>query len=781
MNTFCLSSFSCPTLRAARWPAFIVFSLILNGCHQDPHSSAEKHYAKAQLYLQQKQTEAALIELSRAVQLSPEMAKAHRDLANLCLQRREPINAVNELLLAIRYDSANHEAYTMLGELLLRTHDLKKAKEIAGEMIEKWPDDRVAKLILAEGMMASGDSIKARELVNQVVKEDSKNARAFFDLAKLDLQSQQWGHAEKNLRLTWEFAPADLVAPLLLSRALEARGNPAEAASVLNRLTEAHPEKVDPFYALAGFYVRQKKLDQAEQSFKRIQVLGRGNARDRTSLATFYEATGQTEAAEREFRRILAEQSDNKIVLRRLAEIKISLNKRDEARQIANDLINKDPKDWEALLLLARLDVDDGKSDQALQKLNQAKAIHPESPTLDFLIARCYLLEGKTELAKASLGELLNIAPDFFPARIIMAALELKSGETRIAIQDLNRALEHKQSTLTPYLLLSQAYTIQGDFGLAEDNLNRLRDPKISMADQAMVLQTLAWVKLRQQHYPEAIQLCRKSLNMGPLMLDGLRILALSYAGNKQSEQGLKAVEALLANSDHWAAGQQLLGELALQANKLDIAEKAFQKELQINPQSTTAIYGMAGVQRDRGQYDASRESFERFASAEPDNAAVYVQLGGLAEIRKDWPRAISQYETALKLDSKYALAKNNLAWLYAEHGGNISVALRLAQEARSALPKDPHVADTLGWLLVKMGAAPSAVPYLKECTGAIPANPAYHYHLGTAYFNAGQTEQAKQELRTALRLRGSFEGSDQTKKVLDSIEASTSISVIKP
>jgi len=68
----------------------------------------------------------------------------------------------------------------MLGELLLRTHDLKKAKEIAGEMIEKWPDDRVAKLILAEGMMASGDSTKARELVNQVVKEDSKKCSCVF-------------------------------------------------------------------------------------------------------------------------------------------------------------------------------------------------------------------------------------------------------------------------------------------------------------------------------------------------------------------------------------------------------------------------------------------------------------------------------------------------------------------------------------------------------------------------------------------------------------------------
>lgn len=156
----------------------------------------------------------------------------------------------------------------------------------------------------------------------------------------------------------------------------------------------------------------------------------------------------------------------------------------------------------------------------------------------------------------------------------------------------------------------------------------------------------------------------------------------------------------------------------------------------------------------------------------EPGNAAVHVQLGALAEIKKDWPQAISQYETAIKLDSNSAVAKNNVAWLYAEHGGNIAVALRLAQEARSALPKDPHVADTLGWLLVRMGSAESAIPYLKECVAAIPANASYHYHLGTAYSKAGQKEQAKHELRTALRLQESFEGSDDARKALDAINA---------
>jgi hypothetical protein len=72
------------------------------------------------------------------------------------------------------------------------------------------------------------------------------------------------------------------------------------------------------------------------------------------------------------------------------------------------------------------------------------------------------------------------------------------------------------------------------------------------------------------------------------------------------------------------------------------------------------------------------------------------------------------------------------------------------------------------------MGSAESALPYLKECSGAIPANPSYHYHLGTAYLNIGQTEQAKQELQTALHLKNSFDGSEQAKRTLETIKAAS-------
>jgi Tfp pilus assembly protein PilF len=126
------------------------------------------------------------------------MAKAHYQLAKLYLQRRETSNALNELLFAIRYDSEDHEAYTILGELLLRGRDFNRAKEIAGNMVEKWPNNLVATLISAETTLDTGDWPKARDSVEQIMKEDPKDARASFDLARLDLQSKQWRSAETN-------------------------------------------------------------------------------------------------------------------------------------------------------------------------------------------------------------------------------------------------------------------------------------------------------------------------------------------------------------------------------------------------------------------------------------------------------------------------------------------------------------------------------------------------------------------------------------------------------
>jgi len=72
-------------------------------------------------------------------------------------------------------------------------------------------------------------------------------------------------------------------------------------------------------------------------------------------------------------------------------------------------------------------------------------------------------------------------------------------------------------------------------------------------------------------------------------------------------------------------------------------------------------------------------------------------------------------YERLLAMDRHAAIAANNLAWLYAEAGGNIDQATDLAQMAKSLAPDQPAFNDTLGWIYYKKDLVEQAVPLLQQ------------------------------------------------------------------
>ena len=113
------------------------------------------------------------------------------------------------------------------------------------------------------------------------------------------------------------------------------------------------------------------------------------------------------------------------------------------------------------------------------------------------------------------------------------------------------------------------------------------------------------------------------------------------------------------------------------------------------------------------------------------------------------------------------AVAANNLAWIYAEEGGNLDRALQLAQTAKAALPKSHEVNDTLGWIYVKKGLGSLAVPVLLQSVQAVPGNASYHYHLGMGYVSKGDPVKARASLERALALSPTFDGADAARQAL--------------
>ena len=101
-------------------------------------------------------------------------------------------------------------------------------------------------------------------------------------------------------------------------------------------------------------------------------------------------------------------------------------------------------------------------------------------------------------------------------------------------------------------------------------------------------------------------------------------------------------------------------------------------------------------------------------------------------------------------------MAKNNLAYLLTESGGDLDRALELAQQAKEQMPDDGSAADTLGWVLLKRGVPSAAIGYLQEAVEQFPAE-AFEIqgivsnHLAQAYEQNKEADKALAESRKSV------------------------------
>ena len=131
----------------------------------------------------------------------------------------------------------------------------------------------------------------------------------------------------------------------------------------------------------------------------------------------------------------------------------------------------------------------------------------------------------------------------------------------------------------------------------------------------------------------------------------------------------------------------------------------------------------------------------------------------------------LESYQKILDINKNFSPAANNLAWNYAEYGGNLDIALGLAQKAREADSNNPSYGDTLGWIYYKKGGYGTATALLQESSERSKnANPTILYHLGMARWKNGDLAGAKDSLSKALTLNASFPESDEAKKALSAI-----------
>jgi tetratricopeptide (TPR) repeat protein len=241
----------------------------------------------------------------------------------------------------------------------------------------------------------------------------------------------------------------------------------------------------------------------------------------------------------------------------------------------------------------------------------------------------------------------------------------------------------------------------------------------------------LGAVLSRRGNYPDAEKAYEASLALAPDYAPALSGLAEILVKQGRAKQASARIGLRVAAQPGSYQLQVAKAEFCIAQKAWPCAERSYQEALALNPYYVNGYLALAPVYAATDRPSKVIQEHETARSKFPDYPPTYVLLAQVYEYVGDVNRAQQTYERALTVDPNFYLAQTNLARLYADHGGPLDEALKLAQRAKVAQPDDPNVNDALGWIYYKDGLYRSAVPVLEAAVAKSPQVGKFQFHLG--------------------------------------------------
>ena len=221
----------------------------------------------------------------------------------------------------------------------------------------------------------------------------------------------------------------------------------------------------------------------------------------------------------------------------------------------------------------------------------------------------------------------------------------------------------------------------------------------------------------------------------------------------QQTPMAVARVQQFVDANPNNAQGHMILGALQFYSKNSSAAQAEFERAIQIDPKDVQGYLRMGGVYQEKNQTDAAIGQYQKALDLRPRSAPLITFVGNMYLEKNDLETARKYYARALEADPNFAVANANMAWVDAQEGRDLDVALGMAQKAKSLMPEVATISDTLAWVMYKKGDYSGAIPLLQECVKKSPDSAQFRYHLGLALMAAGQKESGIAQLQAALQM----------------------------
>jgi tetratricopeptide (TPR) repeat protein len=213
-----------------------------------------------------------------------------------------------------------------------------------------------------------------------------------------------------------------------------------------------------------------------------------------------------------------------------------------------------------------------------------------------------------------------------------------------------------------------------------------------------------------------------------------LLVLGREHYAKREFEKAEQMLRMVLEEEDRYADVHDMLGVIAHSRGNFLVAERHFERALEINPSYTEAALNLAVTYNDRGKYEKAREVYSRIKVGPSGTAAGLDPFarGKIANMHADVGQAyhdaglareaIVEYEKATALCPQFADLQTKLGALLREI--NDLPGARTRYEA--ALQQKPNYVPArlqLGVILLSLGDPKGAEEHWRHVIGIEPEN----------------------------------------------------------
>jgi tetratricopeptide (TPR) repeat protein len=388
-----------------------------------------------------------------------------------------------------------------------------------------------------------------------------------------------------------------------------------------------------------------------------------------------------------------------------------------------------------------------GRYEEASERYQRATDLDPEC-------TRCYHRwwsalseEGDYDAALAKLEKAIELRPREYPYLCDLGETYYLSGDEEKAADAYRQAVPASPAYV--YNRWGDAFYNQERYDEARTRYQQAveLDPTESLYHS-----NLGWAQLKLEEYDQAVNAFQRAVALSPNSQVDQANLGEAYYLMGEYDLALAAFERAVVLAPGYAWAHNRWGDVLYDQAQYVEATQEYREAVDLAPDAALYHSNLGWAYYQAGEYSRASAAFEEAIGLDPERPADYNQWGEALYALEQYAEAAEKYLRATELAPDVSLYHFNLGFSYylLEEYGAAATTLQRAVELD---PDDDVAYNVWGHIAYLQGYYQEATERYGRAAELQPDVAVYHYNLGLAFYQLGDSAGAIAELEEAAEL----------------------------